>query len=177
MEGKNEVSILRIGHRPGRDDRITTHVGLVARAFGADRVIFPDIASSSSSTINEVSLNFGGGFKAESTSSVSKFVKSWDGSIVHLTMYGQPIDSHINEVIESHQSIPLLIIVGAEKVPFFIYEAADWNISVTNQPHSEIAALAILLDRLFQGNELNQSWDGAKQKIIPQKSGKLVEGD
>ncbi len=177
MDGKHEVSILRIGHRPGRDDRITTHVGLVARAFGADRVIFPDIASSSSSTINEVSLNFGGDFKAESTTSISKFVKSWTGSIVHLTMYGQPIDFHIDEVIESHHSTPLLIIVGAEKVPFFIYEASDWNISVTNQPHSEIAALAIFLDRLFQGNELNQSWDGAKQKIIPQKSGKLVEGD
>jgi len=177
MDGKHEVSILRIGHRPGRDDRITTHVGLVARAFGADRVIFPDIASSSSSTINEVSLNFGGDFKAESTTSISKFIKSWTGSIAHLTMYGQPIDFHIDEVIESHHSTPLLIIVGAEKVPFFIYEASDWNISVTNQPHSEIAALAIFLDRLFQGNELNQSWDGAKQKIIPQKSGKLVEGD
>ena len=177
MDGKHEVSILRIGHRPGRDDRITTHVGLVARAFGADRVIFPDIASSSSSTVNEVSLNFGGDFKAESTTSISKFIKSWTGSIAHLTMYGQPIDSHIDEVIKSHHSTPLLIIVGAEKVPFFIYEASDWNISVTNQPHSEIAALAIFLDRLFQGNELNQSWDGAKQKIIPQKSGKLVEGD
>ena len=177
MDGKHEVSILRIGHRPGRDERITTHVGLVARAFGADRVIFPDAASSSSSTVNEVSLNFGGPFKAESITNVSKFVKSWNGSIVHLTMYGQPLESLMDDIILSHHSDPLLIIVGAEKVPFFIYEAADWNLSITNQPQSEIAALAIFLDRLFQGTELNQSWDDAKQKIIPQKSGKLVEGN
>ena len=30
------IAVLRIGHRPERDKRITTHIGLVARAFGAD---------------------------------------------------------------------------------------------------------------------------------------------
>jgi len=30
-----EVIILRIGHRPERDQRVTTHVGLTARALGA----------------------------------------------------------------------------------------------------------------------------------------------
>ncbi|MEM2678178.1 MAG: hypothetical protein QXU62_06015, partial [Thermofilaceae archaeon] len=34
------VVVLRVGHRPGRDKRISTHVGLVARAFGAQGVIF-----------------------------------------------------------------------------------------------------------------------------------------
>tara|TARA_A100001037_G_scaffold306560_1_gene352685 strand:+ start:9915 stop:10442 length:528 start_codon:yes stop_codon:yes gene_type:complete len=175
MDSKHEVAVLRIGHRPGRDDRITTHVGLVARAFGADRVIFSDKANSSTSTINEVSLNFGGPFRAETTPSIPKFVKSWEGLIVHLTMYGQPINPLVDEIITSYNSQPILVIVGAEKVPFFIYELADWNISVTNQPHSEIAALAIFLDRLFQGEEFNKSWDGAKQKIIPQKLGKLIK--
>jgi len=31
----NEVIILRVGHRPERDQRVTTHVGLTARALGA----------------------------------------------------------------------------------------------------------------------------------------------
>ena len=31
----NEVFILRVGHRPERDQRVTTHVGLTARALGA----------------------------------------------------------------------------------------------------------------------------------------------
>ena len=33
------IIVLRIGHRIGRDKRITTHVALVARAFGANEII------------------------------------------------------------------------------------------------------------------------------------------
>jgi len=29
------ATVLRIGHRPERDQRVTTHVGLTARALGA----------------------------------------------------------------------------------------------------------------------------------------------
>ena len=175
MDGGQEVVVLRIGHRPGRDERITTHVGLVARAFGANKVIFPQGTSSPINTINEVSLNFGGDFSTETIASVSKFVKSWAHPIVHLTMYGEPIGGNIEQITSSHKSSPLLVIVGAEKVPFFIYEHADWNIAITNQPHSEIAALAVFLDRLFNGAELNKSWEGGRNKIIPQKSGKRME--
>ena len=32
------VELLRVGHRPGRDPRLSTHVALVARAFGAERM-------------------------------------------------------------------------------------------------------------------------------------------
>ena len=49
------------------------------------------------------------------------------------------------------------------------------NIAVGNQPHSEIAALAIFLDRFFQGKELTQSFDNAKMKIIPSSRGKSVK--
>ncbi len=33
-----DVSVLRLGHRAGRDPRLTTHVALAARAFGARRL-------------------------------------------------------------------------------------------------------------------------------------------
>ena len=33
------INVLRIGHRISRDKRITTHVALVSRAFGADKII------------------------------------------------------------------------------------------------------------------------------------------
>ncbi|MCG7848715.1 MAG: tRNA (cytidine(56)-2'-O)-methyltransferase, partial [ANME-2 cluster archaeon] len=29
------IVVLRLGHRPERDQRVTTHVGLTARALGA----------------------------------------------------------------------------------------------------------------------------------------------
>ena len=35
------IEVLRIGHRPGRDKRVTTHVALVARAFGAGGIYIP----------------------------------------------------------------------------------------------------------------------------------------
>jgi len=35
-----EVVVLRLGHRYVRDDRVTTHVFLTARAFGASKVLY-----------------------------------------------------------------------------------------------------------------------------------------
>ncbi|MCL2143761.1 MAG: tRNA (cytidine(56)-2'-O)-methyltransferase, partial [Methanomassiliicoccaceae archaeon] len=46
----------------------------------------------------------------------------------------------------------MLVIVGAEKVPPEVYERSDHNISVGNQPHSEIAALSIFLYEVTQGD-------------------------
>jgi len=37
------VVVLRLGHRPGRDKRVTTHVGLVARAFGASGMVIAGV--------------------------------------------------------------------------------------------------------------------------------------
>ena len=36
------VAVLRIGHRPERDQRVTTHVGLAARALGARGMLAAD---------------------------------------------------------------------------------------------------------------------------------------
>ena len=33
------ITILRLGHRVVRDQRITTHVALTSRAFGADKIV------------------------------------------------------------------------------------------------------------------------------------------
>lgn len=36
-----EVVVLRLGHRPERDQRVTTHVGLLSRALGAKGMYLP----------------------------------------------------------------------------------------------------------------------------------------
>jgi len=51
---------------------------------------------------------------------------------------------------------------------------ADCNISIGNQPHSEIAALAIFLDRLFEGKQFDKGFSDGKMKIIPAEKGKNV---
>ncbi|MCC6052717.1 MAG: tRNA (cytidine(56)-2'-O)-methyltransferase, partial [Desulfurococcaceae archaeon] len=38
-----KIYVLRYGHRPERDKRVTTHVALVARAFGASGFILGDV--------------------------------------------------------------------------------------------------------------------------------------
>ena len=67
----------------------------------------------------------------------------------------------------------ILIIVGSEKVPPYFYEIANFNISVGNQPHSEVAALAIFLDRYMRGNWQSKKFNG-KIEIIPSNNGKEV---
>jgi tRNA (cytidine56-2'-O)-methyltransferase len=73
----------------------------------------------------------------------------------------------------SHCEKDLLVAVGAEKVPAEMYQLADWNVAVGNQPHSEVAALAVFLDRLFQGEELGREFEGGL-KIVPSSRGKEV---
>ena len=68
----------------------------------------------------------------------------------------------------------MLVVVGSQKVPFDVYEAADWNVGVTNQPHSEVAGLAVFLDRLFEGRELDRDWIDADRTVIPEATGKTV---
>ncbi|MFB6188358.1 MAG: tRNA (cytidine(56)-2'-O)-methyltransferase [Halapricum sp.] len=174
MHDEPEVAVLRLGHRPGRDERMTTHVGLTARALGADRLILEDVASGRRDTVTDITERFGGPFEVEVTDQALGRIRSWDGPIVHLTMYGQPVQEVEDEIHAAHRAGPLLVVVGAEKIPFEVYEHADFNVGVTNQPHSEIAALAVFLDRLFEGRELDREWDDAEKRVIPQETGKRV---
>lgn len=174
MEATSDTVILRLGHRPGRDDRMTTHIGLTARALGADRVVFPTNATDAVTTTRDVTARFGGPFTVDTTEQPLGLIRDWTGAIAHLTMYGEPVQDVMPAVREAHQSGPLLVVVGAEKVPFEVYELADWNIGVTNQPHSEVAALAVFLDRLFEGTELDREWTNAARRVVPQATGKQV---
>ena len=38
-----EIEVLRIGQRVVRDDRVTTHVALVARSFGAQKIYMNEL--------------------------------------------------------------------------------------------------------------------------------------
>lgn len=173
MEKETSVAVLRLGHRPGRDNRMTTHVGLTARALGADRVILPSSASEAAETIRDITARFGGPFTVGIRETPASVISSWEGRIVHLTMYGEPVQSVMGDV-RAAQTESLLLVVGAGKVSFDIYEAADWNVAVTNQPHSEVAALGVFLDRFFGGRELDRDWVDADQEIVPQATGKHV---
>jgi len=163
------IVVLRLGHRPSRDKRVTTHVALTARAFGAEAVWVSTRDSQLENTINSVVSRFGGDFVIRTGVKWREAIRSWKGEVVHLTVYGEQMDT----VIPSLSDSDLLIVVGAEKVPREVYELATRNVSVGNQPHSEIAALAVFLDRLTGGSSLYED-RGGRMKIIPNPRGKTV---
>jgi tRNA (cytidine56-2'-O)-methyltransferase len=163
------ITVLRMGHRPQRDKRITTHVCLVARAFGADTIIVDRKDVRLEETVKKVVDQWGGDFSV-TFQSWKSVLKTWTSTVVHLTMYGLPLEEQISEI---RSLDPILLIVGAEKVPREVFDRADYNISVTNQPHSEIAALALFLDRYFQGGQFYRNF-GGNLKIFPSKKDKLL---
>jgi len=170
-----EVVILRIGHRPERDQRVTTHVGLTARALGARGMYLAASDKGVVQSIADVAERWGGEFFCEDNVKWRACIKEWKtagGIVVHLTMYGLNLPDIIGE-IQPHKKI--LVIVGAEKVPGEIYGLADFNVAVTGQPHSEISSLALFLDHLSSGTELRTEFPGAQIRIIPSKAGKQTE--
>jgi len=169
------ISILRIGHRVHRDHRISTHCCLVARVFGANEIIYTGQKDSGmEATINRINDRWGNSFTIKHAKSYKQVIKKWKGFIIHLTMYGLPFHKNMRKIPKNKN---ILIIVGGEKVPREVYRMVDMNIAVTNQPHSEIAALALFLDKHFKGKELDKKFRKAKLKIVPQERGKKILGN
>ena len=163
------ISVLRLGHRIPRDRRITTHVALVARAFGADCVLVSTKDSVLERSVRNVVEKFGGDFHISTGVSWRKTLKEWRGTVVHLTMYGERLKDALPKIGKKD----LMIVIGGEKVPPEVYDIADLNVSVGNQPHSEVAALAVFLDRLLEGNPLEREF-GGRMSIVPSEKGKNV---
>jgi tRNA (cytidine56-2'-O)-methyltransferase len=179
-EKKNtqQIVVLRWGHRPQRDVRLTTHVALVARALGASGFLLSDTVDEKiRETVEKVTRNWGGKFFFEMGPAWKNAVRAWKakgGIVVHLTVYGENIQtSNVLDRIKNLRE-DVLVIVGSQKVPkdFFSKDVSDFNVSIGNQPHSECAALAIFLDRFFEGKELAKEFKKAKIKITPQERGK-----
>lgn len=169
-----KIEVLRIGTRLVRDDRVTTHVTLVSRAFGASKIYMYDANPEIKETISKVNKMWGSDFKVEiieNWKDVIKLKKKDGFKVVHLTMYGENIND-VQEQVRNEENI--LVVVGAEKVPREAYDMADYNIAIGNQPHSEISALAILLDRVLQGKHIQKKYPDGEREIIPTKKGKKV---
>jgi len=178
-----QIYVLRWGHRPQRDARLTTHVALTARALCASGFILSDIEDTHiQETVTKITQNWGGTFHFEMGISWKRAVISWKaegGVVVHLTAYGENIQT--SDILDRIQKTnkDILLIVGSQKVPgeFFSNEVSDFNLSIGNQPHSECSALAIFLDRYFKGLELAKHFEKAKIEIVPNRRGKEIKSN
>jgi len=125
-------------------------------------------------SVDDVTKRWGGPFEVRFESDWKKALaehKKKGFVSVHLTMYGLPVDKAQEKIAKSKK---VLVIVGSRKVEREVYEKADWNVAVTSQPHSEIAALAVFLDRAQGGKELAMKFRKAERAIVPQERGKKV---
>jgi tRNA (cytidine56-2'-O)-methyltransferase len=157
------IEILRLGHRIQRDKRISTHVALVSRAFGADRIFYSGQRDKGmEESVLRIVGNFGGDFSISHVNKISELVKG--KTVVHLTMYGADFREYVDKIKGD-----ILIIVGGEKVPGEIYELSDYNLGVGNQPHSEVAALGIFLDHLGKFKKFK-----GKMEVVPSLKGKKI---
>jgi tRNA (cytidine56-2'-O)-methyltransferase len=159
---------------------LTTHVALAARAFGAGGFLLSDTTDEKiKETVKKINESWGGSFSFDMGTPWRKAVKDWKsrgGIVVHLTAYGENIQT--SSVLKRIKAAvkDILVLVGSQKVPreFYKPEVSDFNVAVGNQPHSECAALAVFLDRFFEGKTLEKTFENAKMKIIPQKRGKKL---
>lgn len=169
------IQILRLSHRLRRDPRISTHVALVARAFGASKIYYSGQHDSNlESSVSNITKQWGGPFKIEYIKDYLNLIKTKKKKgffIVHLTCYGLELKKQIQNIREKKN---ILVIIGSEKVPLEIYKLAHYNISITQQPHSEVSALAIFLHEFFRGSELDLEFKNPKIKVIPQAKDKKV---
>ena len=166
------VSVLRLGHRRERDKRITSHLGLTARAFGADEVILAGEEDESAiETWRSVSERFGGEFECRYEANPMSFLRRFakdagdgkPGQIVHLTMYGESWRESLSS-IESNR--PMVIVVGGTKVPGEVFRLANFNISIGNQPHSEVAALGVFLESLIGQIDESKHFQGGEIQVV-----------
>lgn len=171
-----EVKVLRLDHRRVRDARITTHVCLTARALGASGVYLSgDHDKKLMENVNDVVKRWGGNFKVEYRKGWQNLLDEWKnngGEIVHLTMYGEPVQDITPKIRNSTRD--KLVVVGGSRVPSKVYQEAEWNVSVTTQPHSEVSSLAIFLHMLQEGKELDLEFEDGDMKVIPSAHGKNV---
>ncbi|MEE3269908.1 MAG: tRNA (cytidine(56)-2'-O)-methyltransferase [Candidatus Thermoplasmatota archaeon] len=174
MTGEFRVSVLRLGHRRERDKRITSHLGLTARAFGADEVILAgEDDDSALETWNSVSERFGGSLECRFEPKPMKWLRRFadSGTVIHLTMYGESWRDVTHQISKDR---PVVIVVGGTKVPAEVFSIADYNVSIGNQPHSEVAALAVFMESWIGPIEESTMFAGGQIEVVPSERGKKV---
>ena len=118
---------------------------------------------------------WGGDFQGEYRKIWENLLDDWKNKVlpaVHLHMYGEPVQDVTPKIRSSSKD--KLVVVGGSRVPSKVYQEADWNVSVTTQPHSEVSSLAIFLHMLHEGKELDLEFEDGDMRVIPSVKGKNV---
>lgn len=155
------ITLLRLDHRIVRDQRITSHVALTARALGATRFIYTgERDKNMEESLDDVASRWGGQFTISYSERTKSLITNFKGVKVHLTMYGESHNLTISTLKQCAVE-DLLLIVGGAKVPSYVYSIVDFNTAIGWQPHSEVAATGIFLNALNGDTYLYRHYDDA----------------
>ncbi|MGL6299187.1 MAG: tRNA (cytidine(56)-2'-O)-methyltransferase [Methanobacteriaceae archaeon] len=170
------LNVLRLDHRKKRDARITTHVCLTSRAFGASKIYLGGEEDTKlMKNVEDLVKRWGGSFEIEHKKNYMNLIDEWQnkgGEVIHLTMYGSQVQNVIKDIRKSPKD--KLIVVGGARVPTKVYKKSDWNVSVTKQPHSEVSSLAVFQHMLMDGNEFDFEFENPEMEVVPMAEGKQV---
>ncbi|MDE1870660.1 MAG: tRNA (cytidine(56)-2'-O)-methyltransferase [Candidatus Micrarchaeota archaeon] len=143
---------------------------LTSRALGASEITFVGIADRKIlGYVSKLNKNWGGRFRVNFAKShrellapSSKYIK------VYLTRYGVPLHEK-KYSLKTYRNILLIVTLKDNDKAKQVHKLADFNISVSSQPHCSSAAIAIFLHEFYNGRELAMHFENAKYKVIPKE--------
>ncbi len=168
------ISVLVVG-RSSYEDKIS--LCMVARAFGASNITFypsdSGVKGKLARKCRALNRDWGGTFGFAFTDDWKGYVSEKKNYLkVYLTRYGLPIGK-IGYRVRTYKNV--LLIVSENESTKQLYKAADFNISITTQPHSCASSVAVFLHDFYQGRELAMHFENAMYKINPEQHGMRVE--
>ena len=166
------ISVLVIGKY---EHVIGIDMCLTARAVGASEIIFTGKKDAKMVRyVNNLEKTWGGRFKIsfvknykEALDSATKYMK------VYLTRYGIPLQK-LSYQLNTYKNIMLIVSSDKASSPT-LHKLADFNVSITEQPHCGCAAIAIFLHDFYRGRELAMHFENARYRVVPKEHGIAVE--
>lgn len=148
---------------------------LTARALGAAEVIFTgEKETRIAKYASDLEREWGGTFKVSFNKDYRKILAEANKyKTVYLTRYGTPLNKIIYS-LKTYKNI-MLIVSSVKASTQALHEIADFNVSVTDQPHCSAAAIAIFLHEFYEGRELAVHFKNSKYKVVPNEHGINVE--
>lgn len=166
------ISVLAVGR-----STYTTSLDLclTSRALGASEITFVGKRDSRLARyIDSLNKKWGGRFRVQFARSYKDVLKSMiKYKKVYLTRYGLPLQDK-NYLLKTYKNMVLIVTLKDKDQLNPIHKLADFNISVSLQPHCSAAAIAIFLHEFYNGRELAMHFENAKVKLVHEK-GILME--
>ncbi|MCL4389643.1 hypothetical protein M1397_03495 [Candidatus Marsarchaeota archaeon] len=168
------ISVLIVGKANYED---SVDMSLIARAFGAANITFSPANSRIKAKLKkhmaQVSKKWGGKFEVDFCNNWLELVKNKRNYIkIYLTRYGIPLRK-MTYRITTYKNI-LLIATTSESVKS-VYTNADFNISISSQPHTCGSSLAVFLHDFYHGRELAMHFENAESKVVPSDHSVIVK--